>query len=655
MRPWQQLWRSASLTSKTALIMIVVGTLFLSAVDYWQTIQIRSTFRSRLLNELEVQAQRDRLLFDQHFRAQEQAVQLFAQRSILHHYVSEKQQEWQQESAPRQWQEHHPPPWLPTRSLMRNLIAAPYILLLDQRQQIREIYREQETLPALAPSLLQRISALPSDNEPNHIISAAEGAVYLVSAGEIFDHQQNVIATIVWIAPLDNDFLSIFHTTTESDSIVVLLHGITGEVFASSRPERVASGQTRQQLEKENILFGKLLDYGSAVQVPIHFISMVPLADIDTISFAVRQSIRDQFVLGYGILALLLLTIIILIIHKVQHSTEKMVAVTAQQLGLQPQQEHSGDHLELIEQQLQWMTQEILRSRQQEQARQEELQQINESLHASLQAIRQAQEHLVASEKMASLGILVAGVAHEINTPVGTGITAASFLESKCQEYALRIENDPPSQAEWQQLFLDLRESSQMVLSNLMRAAELVRSFKQIAVDRTQEERRLFGLQDYLHHVLRSLHPLLARSRHSITVHCPEEIVLDSYPGSFSQILTQLVVNSLMHAFRDGEAGKISIDVLRREHSLHIFYADDGCGMSQEERQRIFDPFFTTARHRGAHGLGLHVLFNLVTQNLQGSIHCDTAPGQGTRYEIIIPQRDTYQSSSPSPRADEET
>ncbi|MBF0096685.1 MAG: hypothetical protein HQM04_00875 [Magnetococcales bacterium] len=640
MKPWHSLWRATSLTGKAAIITILVGGLFLSAVDYWQTIQIRATFHNRLLHELESQAQRDRLLFDQYFHAQEQLVQLFAQRTALHHYVGGQSDTWQMETAPvLQWNEENPPPWLPPRSLMRNMMAATYILLFNKERHLREIFTQQEEQPALSAFLRQRIRELDPEAEANHVVRDPNGMIYLISAGHIRDNKDQISATVAMVAPIDDAFLSIFHTTTEANNIVVLINGIGEQVIASSRPDRAAVGQSRAQLEKENILFGKLLDYGSVVQLPIHFISMVPLADVDVLSHGVIQNIRHQFILGYGILALLLLTIVIIIIHKVQSATEQMIDITVQQLGLQPQQQQHGDQLYLIEQQLHWMTAEILHSRQQEQARQEELQQSNASLRASLQTIQQAHERLVASEKLASLGSLVAGVAHEINTPVGTGITAASFLESKCREYAARLQDAPPSLAEWQQLFQDLQESAQMVLSNLLRAAELVRSFKQIAVDRTQEERRLFALHEYLQHVLRSLHPMLVRGRHSITMHCPGEILLDSYPGSLSQIVTHLVVNSLMHAFREGEAGSMTIEVVQRTHAIHLYYADDGCGMSEEEHRRIFEPFFTTARHRGAIGLGLPVVHNLVTRSLQGAIFCDSAPGQGTRYEIIIPQQ----------------
>ncbi|MBF0183973.1 MAG: HAMP domain-containing histidine kinase [Magnetococcales bacterium] len=637
------LWQATSLTSKAATITILLSGLFLSIVDYWQTIQINSIFRNRLLNELETQAQRDRLLFDQYFRAQEQAVQLFAQHTTLHHYVDQAQNQWQEAAETvHYWDAMNPPPWLPSRSLLRNLVAAPYILLLDKAQQVREIYSEHHDTTPIPHDVLQKITDSPLETESNVVFSGSDGTIYLMSIGSVINNQNEVYATGVWLAPLDNHFLSIFHTTTESNNIVVLINAITNQVFATSRPDRVTTGQAVAQLETENILFGKLLDYGSSILLPIRFISMVPLADVDKISHTVLQTIRHQFILGYGMLAMALLTIVIVIIHKVQSVTERMIDTTAGQLGLQKQHAARGDQLQMIDRQLQWMTKEIIESRQREQLRQQELQQMNDSLRASLQTIRKAQDRLVESEKMASLGSLVAGVAHEINTPVGTGITAASFLDNKCQEYAARLPHDPPGIAEWQQLFEDLRESSQMVLSNLMRAAELVRSFKQIAVDRSQEERRLFALQDYLHHVLRSLHPLLGRSRHRIILHCPGEILLDSYPGALSQIMTHLVVNSLMHAFPDGEAGTITIEIIQREKATYLYYSDNGCGMSEEERQRIFEPFFTTTRHRGSIGLGLHVVFNLVSHSLLGSIHCDSAPGQGTRYEITIPQPQAY-------------
>jgi hypothetical protein len=377
----------------------------LSVVDYWQTIQIHATFHSRLLHELETQAQRDRLLFDQYFRTQEQLVQLFAQRTVLHHYVGSQGAAWQKGAVqPTQWSEENPPPWLPPRSLMRNMMAASYILLFNKERQLQEIFTRQESQAPLSPFLLQRMRDIDPEVEANHVVRDLNETIYLISAGHVLDNHDHLSATVAMVAPIDDEFLSIFHTTTEANNIVVLINGLNEQVFASSRPDRAAVGQSRAQLEKENLLFGKLLDYGSVVQLPIHFISMVPLTDVDRLSHAVIQNIRHQFVLGYGILALLLLTIVVLIIHKVQTATEQMIDVTVQQLGLQPQQPQQGDQLYLIEQQLHWMTAEILHSRQQEQTRQEELQQINASLRVSLQTIQQAHERLVASEKLASLG-----------------------------------------------------------------------------------------------------------------------------------------------------------------------------------------------------------------------------------------------------------
>ena len=291
----------------------------------------------------------------------------------------------------------------------------------------------------------------------------------------------------------------------------------------------------------------------------------------------------------------------------------------------------------MMEEQFRLMTDEILQSRQREITRREELQLTNDALSQSLVMIKRAQSQLTETEKMASLGGLVAGVAHEINTPVGTGVTAASFLEGRSRECADSLAAGTLRKSELDLFFVDVVESSQMILSNLLRAAELIRSFKQVAVDRTNEERRLFRVNEYIHHVLRSLHSRLKKTNISVQVKCPEILEIDSFPGVFSQIITNLVINSLTHGFAEGETGEITLDVKVDERGTVFCYADNGLGMEEQVRVQMFEPFFTTARNRGGSGLGMHIVFNLVTQTLKGSIQCASSLGQGCLFTIIVP------------------
>ncbi len=257
-------------------------------------------------------------------------------------------------------------------------------------------------------------------------------------------------------------------------------------------------------------------------------------------------------------------------------------------------------------------------------------------LQNSLEQLHQTQTQLIESEKMAALGGLVAGVAHEINTPVGIGVTAASHLVMKVQEYKKQYNNKKLTGGDFE-VFLDTAvESSNMILSNLSRAAKLINNFRQIAVDQSSEEQRDFQLKPYLNDILQSLSPQI--SQHIITVHCPDNLELCSYPGAFSQIITNLIMNSLKHAFEEQKYGQISIDISQQKDKILLQYSDNGKGIEPEHLKKIYEPFFTTKRGQGATGLGLHLVYRLVTRICGGHIECNSILGEGTTFRIWMPQ-----------------
>ena len=233
----------------------------------------------------------------------------------------------------------------------------------------------------------------------------------------------------------------------------------------------------------------------------------------------------------------------------------------------------------------------------------------------------------------------MAGIAHEINTPIGIGVTAASHLEDETRRVMQQMSEGKLSKSGLEAFQIDAISSAQLILSNLRRAGQLVRSFKQVAVDQSSEEAREFMLKPYLDEVLLSLGPALKKTQHRVTVRCPDDLKLFTYPGALSQIVVNLVMNSLIHAFEGIEHGEIRIECDRYGEEWLLLYRDNGVGMSNEIRQRIFDPFFTTKRGHGGSGLGLHVVYNLVTQLLRGSVDCISAPGQGVEFQIAMPLR----------------
>ncbi|TFW29232.1 GAF domain-containing sensor histidine kinase [Massilia horti] len=268
----------------------------------------------------------------------------------------------------------------------------------------------------------------------------------------------------------------------------------------------------------------------------------------------------------------------------------------------------------------------------------ERLEQQNAALNNALTALQDAQSELVRQEKLASLGRLVAGVAHEINTPLGICVTATSHM---VQELKLTREELAAGELTEDSLsgFFDvLDQSLRIMTTNTQRAAALVRSFKQVAVDQSSGELRSFNLGTYLNEVLLSLQPKLKGRPVTVEVDCAKDITLESYPGAVSQIVTNMVMNSLVHGFEEGQTGRIDIRAALDGSSVTLAYTDDGVGMDEEVLGKLFDPFFTTKRGAGGSGLGAHILYNLVTGALGGSVRVESAPGQGLRYYLRFPR-----------------
>lgn len=259
-------------------------------------------------------------------------------------------------------------------------------------------------------------------------------------------------------------------------------------------------------------------------------------------------------------------------------------------------------------------------------------------LEASLDTLKRTQKHLVESEKMVSLGRLVAGVAHEVNTPLGVAVTAASYLQEKTADMFACISKDAPDAGETVRFLEAARESSGMILTNLSRAADLIRSFKQVAVDQSAEVRRRFNVAQYIGEVLSSIRPEFKKIKHTITVNCPDTLEIDSYPGVLAQILTNLIMNSFIHGFEKNAGGDIIIDIAQMDNEIRIGYGDNGKGMDPDTLEKIFEPFFTTMRSHGGTGLGMHLVYNLVTQSLGGRILCTSQEGKGTLFDIRFPE-----------------
>ncbi|MES2127851.1 MAG: GAF domain-containing protein [Pseudomonadota bacterium] len=276
----------------------------------------------------------------------------------------------------------------------------------------------------------------------------------------------------------------------------------------------------------------------------------------------------------------------------------------------------------------------------------ERLEKQNTSLNAALTALQEAQSELVRQEKLASLGRLVAGVAHEINTPLGICVTATSHLVQELKLTREELEAGEMTEDSLNQ-FLDIIDQSLRIMTtNTQRAAALVRSFKQVAVDQSSDDIRSFKLKNYLDEVLLSLQPKLKGRPITLEIDCPADVQMESFPGAVSQIVTNMVVNSLVHGFDHEQEGKITIAVRLEEDDQLVFdYSDDGMGMDKDALSKLFDPFFTTKRGQGGSGLGAHILYNLVTGALGGTVKAHSAPNMGLHYQLRFPRKRRQQAA----------
>ncbi|KAA0577300.1 PAS domain-containing protein [Azospirillum sp. B21] len=266
--------------------------------------------------------------------------------------------------------------------------------------------------------------------------------------------------------------------------------------------------------------------------------------------------------------------------------------------------------------------------------------------------LKETQANLVQAEKMASLALLVAGVAHEINTPIGIAFGCATHLSGRTGTLAEAFERGTMKKSDLAAYVATAGESSRLIEQNLTRAAELIQSFKRVAVDQTSEERRRFDLLAYLEEVVTSLGPTLRKSRHRVAIACSPGILMDSFPGALSQVVTNLVMNALTHAFPSDCKGHMVIDVDEMpDDEVEIRFADDGVGIPAENLPKVFEPFFTTRRGSGGSGLGLHIVFNLVTQSLGGRISVDSVPGDGTTFTLRIPRTAANPQAAPQPQS----
>ena len=298
-----------------------------------------------------------------------------------------------------------------------------------------------------------------------------------------------------------------------------------------------------------------------------------------------------------------------------------------------------------LEDKVEQRTQDLLASNQQLAAAVEELNVMNEEmltinaeLASSNNKLKEMQAYLVESEKMAALGGLVAGVAHEVNTPIGVSVTAASHMADIAEELVELYKSNQLDGDLIETLMADVEKASKIIVKNLNHAGFLIQNFKQLSVDQSMEPQREFELGKYLDDILTSIGPTYKKSNVTIKTHYKEKLMINGWPGAFTQIITNLVINSMQHAFLPGEKGQIDIELSRKGDGFLIIFRDNGHGMHKDVADKIFEPFFTTKRSSGGTGLGLSIVYTIVTQRYRGSIRCESEPETGTSFTIELMQ-----------------
>lgn len=237
---------------------------------------------------------------------------------------------------------------------------------------------------------------------------------------------------------------------------------------------------------------------------------------------------------------------------------------------------------------------------------------------------------------MASLGALVAGIAHEINTPIGIAVTMSSTFDARIREFVYQAKTGQLNLSDLETFEQESLEGLSIMQRALNRAAELIHSFKQVAIDQSSEKRREFLLNEMLNEVFNTLKHQIKRSTYNISINCPPEIMLDSFPGPFGQVITNLFNNAILHGFDGAKTGEIAVTVSKEEHNkIKIKFSDNGIGIPAANIDKIFDPFFTTKLGQGGSGLGMNIVYNIVNTILGGDISVSSR--HGTTFSIIIP------------------
>jgi signal transduction histidine kinase len=478
--------------------------------------------------------------------------------------------------------------------------------------------------------------ALGKSREAFTAMLVAANAYYLSLASESAEEARRSTETIERTIPVMTDL-------AENDLQRIALQRLQQRTGAL----RDGLGKLTEQFATRNALLRNSIDASQAETI----------AAIDGLSVKMRQReqqaqakfdqtltdiSRKVLTISLFFLAIIIIAGIVIALSirlPLQQIITSMQAITSGDLGRQVLGTHAQDEVGAMARSVEVFRENAIAKRQAE----DELRASKEKAETALAELNATQQNLIDAERLAALGGLVAGVAHEVNNPIGISLTVASSFGRRSEMFADELNSNKPLRRSQLEEFVRLsRDASQQLVSNLQRAGELIQSFKQVAVDRSHAERRTFDLREATDQIVASLRPVLKKAPITVAIEVPDDLTLDSYPGSYGQVLTNLFLNAATHAFPDGRVGTIGIKASARGNDeIELAFSDDGIGMSPEVQRQAFDPFFTTRRSEGGTGLGLHIVYNLVIQQLGGRIRLESRPGQGTIFRIIIPRHAT--------------
>ncbi|MCG8336566.1 MAG: HAMP domain-containing histidine kinase [Proteobacteria bacterium] len=265
-----------------------------------------------------------------------------------------------------------------------------------------------------------------------------------------------------------------------------------------------------------------------------------------------------------------------------------------------------------------------------------QLERANKELTDAMVDLKMTQSRLIQSERMAALGEVTASLAHEINTPLGLGVSGASHLTDELNKFKKLYKAKEIPKSEFEDFLNVGIDISELIISNLRKSYHLVKSFKQVAVDQVSETKRLFKVKEYTEQVLMSMGNIISKSGHVITIDCEDSLEINGYAGAYSQLITNLILNSIMHGFDKGVSGNINLKFTKQSEMILFIFSDDGRGIPEDIQSKIYEPFYTTKPNEGGTGLGMHIIYKVVTEQFNGSIDCVSETSKGTTFYIEL-------------------